>query len=121
MWRTYGTALFAENVDRLYELGNSFTKMLAEQSDFEVLLESPQSNIVCYRFRMDDWTEGKTEEMNMKIREKIVWEGDYFIVQTRVNDKFYLRSTLMNPFTEKRTLIHLLEKIREVYSALKNE
>ena len=117
LWRTYGTQLFAENVETLYALAQTFARLLLQQEDFEVAVAAPESNIVCFRFFQNGWSEEMTERVNAKIREKLVRDGEYFIVQTRVQGKFYLRTTLMNPFTTERELAGLLEKIRELLTA----
>jgi len=112
LWRTWGTRLFAENVERLYALAQTFTRLLLQQPDFEVAVPAPESNIVCFRFLKKEWSGEKTGRVNAEIREKLVREGEYFIVQTRVQGKLYLRTTLMNPFTTGRELTGLLENIR---------
>ncbi|TAK40711.1 MAG: aminotransferase class I/II-fold pyridoxal phosphate-dependent enzyme [Saprospiraceae bacterium] len=120
LWRTYGTQLFAENVETLYDLARTFARLIASSGDFEMPVAVPESNIVCFRFFQIGWSEKKTERVNAEIREKLVMDGEYFIVQTRVQGKLYLRTTLMNPFTTERELAGLLEKIRNVigYSEL---
>lgn len=114
LWRTYGTQLFAENVERLYGLAKTFTRIISKANNFELAGAEPQSNIVCFRFFQKGWSEEKTEQVNAKIREKLVQDGEYFIVQTRVRGKLYLRTTLMNPFTTEREMGGLLGRIREM-------
>lgn len=114
LWRTYGESLFAENVERLYDLGKTFTEIIKASSDFEAALEEPESNIVCFRYLETGWTEEQIEANNLKIRERLVREGKYFIVQTRVQGKLFLRSTLMNPFTKSQDLEGLLQEIRDL-------
>ena len=53
-------------------------------------------------------------QVNAAIRERLVQEGEFFIVQTRVVGKFYLRTTLMNPYTTEVELGALLERVREL-------
>ena len=121
LWRTFGEAVFAENVDKLYDLGKTFTEILNAQADFESILDEPESNIVCFRFLQKNWTEEKIEKMNLEIREKLVREGKFFIVQTRVQGKLFLRVTLMNPFTTEKELNGLLAEIRIIGNLLESQ
>ncbi|HFA51250.1 MAG TPA: aspartate aminotransferase family protein [Bacteroidetes bacterium] len=114
LWRRYGEAIFEQNVDRLYGLAKRFSKMIAAQPDFEAILENPESNIVCFRYLQVGWPEEKMEKINLLVRERIVREGRFFIVQTRVDGRLYLRVSLMNPFTTEKELTGLLEEIRSV-------
>jgi L-2,4-diaminobutyrate decarboxylase len=118
LWKTFGTSLFEEYIDRQFDLAKTFAAILKEQPDFELLIDEPESNIVCYRYRETDWDETKTEQVNLKIRELVVMEGLYFIIQARVQDRLFLRSTLMNPKSGKEELMGLLSKIRAIAAAL---
>jgi len=114
LWKTYGKAIFAENVDRLYALAGSFTELLLSDGAFEVALKKPESNIVCYRFVKIGWTEEKTEQVNAAIRSRLVEDGEFFIVQTRLQGKLFLRSALMNPFTTEAALSDLIVEIKRL-------
>ncbi len=114
LWRTYGEAFFAENVDRLYGLAMTFTNILLEQPDFEVAVKKPESNIVCFRLMMENWSEEKIEIVNSNIRERVVRDGEFFIVQTKVQGRLFLRTAFMNPFTTTNEMELLIKKIRLV-------
>lgn len=75
----------------------------------ELALE-PKSNIVCFRYI----TKGAdADEVNKKIARKLLEDGSYYVVSTTVRGKFYLRITIMNPFTDKTCLENLITKIKE--------
>ena len=77
----------------------------------------PESNIVCFRFLPDDFEKMSDEiidQLNLKIRERVIQDGEYFIVQTRVRGKVFLRVTLVNAFTSEKDLLRLLEKIKTI-------
>ncbi|NQY05393.1 MAG: aminotransferase class V-fold PLP-dependent enzyme [Flavobacteriaceae bacterium] len=115
--KTYGKQIFDEFVTTLYDLGNSFAELIDKTLDFEYALQ-PQSNIVCFRYKKSDWTEKETNTINAQIRQRIVEKGEFYIVQTKLMDSFYLRVTLMNPFTSEVHLTGLLDHIREIASEL---
>jgi len=107
----YGEQLFDEFVTRQYDLAQEFAKMLEVHPHFE-LATWPQSNILCFR-----WVErGKSDEelnvLNAKVRQLLLEDGTFYIVQTKLNGIHYLRTSLMNPFTTKDDLGELLKKIK---------
>ncbi len=114
IWRVYGASIFEEYVTTTYDLGQRLGEMLTESNDFELPL-LPQSNIVCFRYVPDaslDFTQ--LNQINRQIRQDIITEGAFYIVQTQLAETLYLRVTLMSPFTTEQHLQALLDKIREV-------
>lgn len=118
LWRTYGPEIFADNVEQLFDLGKIFARLLAGHGNFELPVEEPECNIVCYRYVEKSWSEEKIGQVNAAVREALVQEGEFFIVQTRVQEKFFLRSTLMNPFTTEAELKELIGKISDLAKQL---
>lgn len=111
IFNSYGTKLFEEIVDRLFSLGTVFADLIRKHPDFE-LLTDPQCNIVCFRYAA-----GSVEDLNehnSRLRDKLIEEGHFYIVQTRINDRVYLRTTLMNVFTTETHLKKLLEDIERL-------
>jgi L-2,4-diaminobutyrate decarboxylase len=121
--RTYGAAVFEEYIDRTHDLALEFTKILRACPDksggsknFEVAV-NPQSNIVCFRFLGLNKTLN-INELNSKIRHKLVERGDFYIVQTTLRGDVFLRVSLMNPLTTIEHLKELLAEIEEIGAAL---
>ena len=113
--KKYGEGVFTENVNYLYDLARIFSRIIQESSDFELAVE-PQSNIVCFR-----WTKGaenNPNETNSTIRQQLLKDGRFYIVQTILNDEVYLRVSLMNALTTEADLRELLEEIRRIRFSL---
>ena len=108
---THGWELLDANVTHLNDLAKQFSKRLSESEDFDVAIE-PQTNIVCYRYRGKQ-TE-KRDELNRQIRQRLLETGDFYIVQTVLNDEVWLRSTISNPLTQDRHFDELINQIRQV-------
>lgn len=108
--RTYGEQLFEDNLNQLYDLAKTFSSMLDKHPDFEIAVPVPDSNIVCFRAIKIGLSETELEELNAKIRARILKNGEFFIVQTRLRGRLYLRTTFVNPFTNKRILEELMER-----------
>jgi L-2,4-diaminobutyrate decarboxylase len=108
--RTYGEGLLAANVDRLYDLAGRLAGMIGEWPELE-LATAPEANIVCFR-----WTGGRGDterenEVNGRIRRELLREGRFYLVQTSLWGKDYLRVSLMNPFTTEAHLAEMLETV----------
>lgn len=113
--KTHGTAVFGENVDRLYDLGRSFAAILIDHPHFELAVE-PEGNIVNFRYinaSLDD-----LDALNHRIRQQLIESGKFYIVQTTIHDNKYLRTAIMNPLTTEREFYDLLEEIEVIAAKL---
>ena len=111
MLKLYGETVFNEYLTPLYDLGRDFGRLIENTTDFELAV-TPMSNIVCFRYvdpRLDLTT---LNLVNENIRLKLLEEGIFYIVQTKLRGIHYLRTTLMNPFTTLEDIKHLLDTIR---------
>jgi L-2,4-diaminobutyrate decarboxylase len=115
---TYGEEAFDISVTHLYDLGKTFTELLKDHPEFEVALQ-PHSNIVCFRYKplSDDYDINK---LNSDIRNEILKTGDFYIVQTLLNEDVYLRTTIMNPFTDEKIFTELMNSIVNLGANLLN-
>jgi len=113
LWKTYGIEIFAENIDCLYGLGETFAAMVTAHPCYQLAL-APQTNIVCFRYLKQGLLEAQTNELNKKIRQNLLEDSEFYIVQAVLNDTIYLRVTLMNPMTTEMHLQQLLEKIESI-------
>jgi len=118
--RQHGESLFEEYLDRQYDLAREFAKMIAATGHFVMPVALPESNIVCYRYQAAGLSEVELDELNGRIRAALVEEGNFFIIQTRIKERLYLRSTLVNPFTDVKILEALLQRIKAIGQGLLN-
>ena len=112
LYKCYGEEVFDQFVTRQYDLAKNFEKMLLEDTYFEIA-SSPMSNIVCFRYVVPNLTEPQLNELNFTIRQELLEEGEFYLVQTKLNGVHYLRTSLMNPFTTIGHLNQLLVKVKE--------
>ncbi|MEO0902661.1 MAG: aminotransferase class I/II-fold pyridoxal phosphate-dependent enzyme, partial [Bacteroidota bacterium] len=96
--KMYGEELFDSYVSRQYDLAKAFAEMLQKEDDFE-LATQPMSNIVCFRFRNSQMTLEESNEVNLRIRQQLLEEGEFYLVQTKLKGVHYLRTSLMNPLS----------------------
>ncbi len=105
----YGLDLISEYVTHTYDRTAWFATKIMESDDFE-LATIPQSNILCFRYI--NCEKILTDEINLAIRQQLLSEGQYYIVQTKLKGQVYLRISMMNAFTSEADLENLLGKIR---------
>ncbi|WP_372369675.1 aspartate aminotransferase family protein [Candidatus Uabimicrobium sp. HlEnr_7] len=115
--RHYGENFFASYIDYTFDMGKYFADIIEKNSNFELAV-IPQGNIVCFRFMSNN---GCLDTLQKAICKKVVQLGRFYIVNTTLKDKVYLRTTIMNPFTTKETLVKLLSHIHEVATNLQKE
>lgn len=107
----YGPELFEEIVDRLFDLGKAFADLIKKRQNFELAVE-PECNIVCFR-HLPEGNED-SDSHNRKIRRQLIDKGKFFIVQTEIDGRLYLRTTLMNVYTGPEDLNRLLDEIENL-------
>lgn len=113
-----GKISLEQNIDRLYDQAYKFSEILLSDDSFDLLIR-PEANILCYRVIDSNLTEEKENTLNKNIRKAILEEGNFYIVQTEISGKVFLRSTIMNPFTTKEIFENLIQDIKlkkEAYS-----
>lgn len=110
IFKTYGEEIFQKNVETLFGLAAEFAAMIDENPEFELAYQ-PECNIVCFRYHQD-------QRMNQMIREQLMMEGKFYIVQTILNGEHYLRVSIMNPLSTIDDLRGLLAEIERMAGQL---
>lgn len=110
MIKLYGDQLFSDYITTMYDLGNYFAERIKQESGFELAVE-PDGNIVCFRYHPKNFR-GDLNQLTASIRKKLLNDATFYVVQTTVKNKVYLRVTLMNPFTTHDDLDALLVLIK---------
>jgi L-2,4-diaminobutyrate decarboxylase len=110
IWRTHGVEIFAENLRRVHANASLFETMLRADSRFEIAV-SPESNIVCFRLKGCSMSESDEDALQVAVRREMISSGEWYIVQTTLAGRVWLRTALMNPFTKESDLQGLLEKV----------
>ena len=81
----------------------------------------PESNIICFRYLAEDRDDIALNRINSEIRDKIIKEGSFYIVQVELNGKIWLRLTIINPVTLMEHLKELLKRVLEIGRKLQLE
>jgi L-2,4-diaminobutyrate decarboxylase len=112
LMQTYGVEVFGEHLDRCYDMGRIFADMIENDPEFELAVR-PDSNIVCFRVRHEDTAQANL--INRGIRQALLEDGTFYIVQTMLGDTSWLRVSIMNSFTSAEDMALLMQKIKELY------
>jgi len=108
----YGNNYYKEYIDGRYDLAAEFAFIVKSDKELEIAV-TPESNIICFRFApagIDDYT---LNQINLKIRDRIIKEGSFYIVQAELSGKIWIRLTIINPMTTKEDLINLITRIKK--------
>ena len=109
----HGPGFFGQYIDGLFALAQAFADAIAHAPDFELALR-PQANIVCFRYRPAGLAPGPTlDKQQAHIRQRLLEDGSFYLVQTGLPTGLHLRTTLLNPFTTIAHLHDLLSTIRK--------
>ncbi len=111
--KIYGAEVFDDYVTTLYDIGKQFADKVLQRKNFELAL-LPHSNIVCYRYVHPGLNNIELNILNAKIRNRILKEGKFYIVQTSLNDITYMRNTFMNHRTTIQIMDDLLDEIENI-------
>ena len=104
-----GTRLFGDYVTATFDLARRFAGRVRAASDFELAVE-PEANIVC--FRLTPPGAGDLDALQLCVRARLLADGSFYIVQTRLPAGQFLRVTIINPFTTDDDLAALLDAVR---------
>jgi L-2,4-diaminobutyrate decarboxylase len=113
LWKVYGVEIFAENVRRVHAIAERFARMLGGDGRFELAVW-PESNIVCFRLKAGVEDGMALDDLQRSVRARCIGLGEFYIVQTVLNGRIWLRTALMNPFTRDSDLAALLERVAQL-------
>lgn len=106
LWAVYGEALFQNLVEKALATTRLFYEMLLAAPDFFPLHE-PECNILCFRYGDD-----ADSDLQHRIRTQLVREGKFYTTLTKLDGRYALRVTVINPLTSTKELTELMDEIR---------
>ncbi|MFT5738284.1 MAG: L-2,4-diaminobutyrate decarboxylase [Maribacter sp.] len=110
MLKLYGEEVFDAYVTHLFDMGEQFAQIIQQHPQFELAV-APMSNIVCFKYADTKLSSEAQNGQNQAIRQALLEDGEFYIVQTKLRGIHYLRITVMNPFTTETHFENLLTKI----------
>lgn len=107
----HGPALFEEYLDRMMDLTAGFAAAIKAAPDFELAVE-PACNIVCFRYTPEGAAPEDLDGIQERARLRLRTDGSFYLVQTRLGGRVYLRTTVISAATREEDLVELLAAIR---------
>lgn len=117
--RVMGSQLLGSYMDDIVALAQDTALLLKEDVDFEVL-NMPEISAIVFRYKPEGMPEEAYCALNAYIRKAMFNEGKAILTSTKVNDKVYLKFTLLNPLTSIRDIadtLDILKKHARVYQS----
>ncbi|MFA6179518.1 MAG: aminotransferase class V-fold PLP-dependent enzyme [Candidatus Methylopumilus sp.] len=111
----YGVEGLGTLVDEAFNKARLFAGKLKSRPEFELLMQ-PQTNIVCFRHIKTGLSSAALSEHQASLRQQIVQSGAFHLTQVALHGELWLRTTLMNPFTQAKHLDTLIRLIVELSS-----
>jgi L-2,4-diaminobutyrate decarboxylase len=111
----FGPALLGDYVTRCFDLARRFGELLEETPDFELPV-APEANIVCFRY-VPLGGDQDLDAVQERVRRRLIEDGSFYLVQTRLDGAVHLRTTLIHPRTSEADLADLLTAIRRAAAA----
>ncbi len=115
VWSLYGKEFLASLIEKAMENTKTLYRLITNSKDFEVAHE-PQCNILCFRFIPTgiEHSEESLSQLQQNIRNQLLKDGEGYITGTRIEGRYWLRVTIINPLTNETHLSRLLDKIRGI-------
>jgi L-2,4-diaminobutyrate decarboxylase len=114
IWSLFGPQLFTDMVDVTIDLARELHAILEAADDFETLHE-PECNIVAFRYlprELQGAASEQVDQLQWRVRRAVIESGDYYLVQSRIDGRPVLRTTIMNPLTTVEDFRGLLDCLR---------
>jgi L-2,4-diaminobutyrate decarboxylase len=107
---THGDKVIGDSINTVFASARDFAELIRTTSGFE-LLTTPTANIVCYRLAPTELTGPERDTLNTATRSRLIADGDFYIVETKIAGRTWLRSAIMNPFTSMDHFRRLLDAL----------
>jgi len=103
---------YEQLIDESYRLTNYLVSGIREREWVE-LASTPETNLVCFRASPDTLDEGEYDELNENLQQHLLREAEIFLSLPTYRGNRWLRSVLLNPYTDEEVLDRLFDGLDE--------
>jgi aromatic-L-amino-acid decarboxylase len=111
--RHYGVEGLRHHIRRHVALAQEFAAWIRDDARFELAAPAPL-NLVCFRHRAGD-------QFNEALLDRLNRSGDLYLTHTKLNDRFTLRLSVGQTYTEARHVKRAWDRIREEAAKLEKK
>lgn len=112
-WKYLGDLGFAYHVEKLHQAALNMATIIDENKNLD-LFATPESSIVCFRYKPEKYKGKSLNEMNelqKEIRTRIFNEGKILLNYSHIHDTVYLRCVLLDPAFTEEQLNYIIETV----------
>lgn len=103
---------YEQLIDEGYQLTNHLVSEVREREWVE-LASTPELNIVCFRAVPTEIDEAEYDGVNENLQQYLLREGDVFLSLPAYRGSRWLRSVLLNPYTDESVVDRLFDHLDE--------
>lgn len=110
--RMLGKEELGQYIDTIIETAAEAATLIESDPDFELLCDTDISALL-FRYKPGGIAEERTDELNSYIKKEMFRSGEVMVASTKVNGRFYLKFTLLNPVTTIDDIRNILQTIKQ--------
>ncbi len=112
-WRIRGEEVFENEIDKIYDIANSFKKKIEQNPNFELILENNQCTNICFQY-INKTLRFNMDKVCLKIKKEMLKEGKIMISYQKlesINPYNFFRIVFINPSLKNDDLDYIIKKI----------
>ncbi|MGV3639449.1 MAG: pyridoxal phosphate-dependent decarboxylase family protein [Adhaeribacter sp.] len=109
-----GTRQFGDMLDYTIALAEEVSALVEEDPELELAYKTPINAVVFRYLTGEQISDADADAINNAIKTRLLLSGKAIIGQTCVQDRAYLKFTLLNPMTAISDVTELLEEIKQL-------
>ncbi len=111
-WKYYGNKGYQQQVDNLFEIASYATEYILSCDNLELIAQPTFLNI-CFRYlpKENQLNSTTIDQLNLKIRKKLIYSGETFVNQARYQGKIIIRLILANSELQKADLERFFDNL----------
>ncbi|SDW86614.1 L-2,4-diaminobutyrate decarboxylase [Marinococcus luteus] len=111
--RTLGTEKWAEMIGQGLRQAGRLAEKINDEPELYLVMK-PEMNAVVFKYCTEtSFGEREEDEINREIQQQLYASGEAVIAKTKLNDRQFLKCTLLNPLTKEEDIDHVIQSVIE--------
>lgn len=116
-----GVKKFGEMLDYTIELAEEVSRIIEHDPAFELAYKTPINAVVFRYLPKNRLNAAEADTINKGIKTQLLLSGKAIVGQTTVQDRAFLKFTLLNPMTRIQEVTELLEEMKQLGKQLERQ